>query len=303
MEIWTGEYVCLKASRSVRDGIGERGRTRRVDNLASFAQPSAIEDSISRRAEGTSGLRVPLEITFVIVVRGGVTPATLSEVPPQLVGGRWAKRIRKLLLPCPLVRGLGFAKVARDPQAQRPTTERSEQFGMAQEERSEVHGRRTRDEIAEDVLASLVNDADGELVGKKADASSDTITEGNVREIFLVQASPQKPAEVRQLVALACQPRHARGAQDCVKDHHPLDGHSNRSRLPEPAMWLSNSVVERAMMQVKDASPLVGTGIGGRELPLDKESEEVRRVLSVGNTGESAVVPVHADSGVQHDRD
>ena len=40
----------------------------------------------------------------MIVVRGTVTPATLSEVPPQLVGGRWAKRIRKLLLPCPLVR-------------------------------------------------------------------------------------------------------------------------------------------------------------------------------------------------------
>ena len=139
--------------------------------LRSFAQPGAIEDAISRCAEGTSGLRVPLEIAFVIVVRGSVTPATLSEVPPQLVGGRWAKRIRKLLLPCPLVRGPGFAKVARDPQAQRPTTERSEQFGMAQEERSEVHGRGTRDEVAEDVLASLVNDADGELVGKEADAS------------------------------------------------------------------------------------------------------------------------------------
>ena len=48
---------------------------------------------------------------------------------------------------------------------------------MAQEKRSEVHGRRTRDEVAEDVLASLVNDADGELVGKKADASSDTVAE------------------------------------------------------------------------------------------------------------------------------
>jgi hypothetical protein len=68
-------------------------------------------------------------------------------------------------------------------------------------------------------------------------------------------------------------------------------------------MWLSYGLVERAMMQVKDAGPLVGTGIGRRELPLDKGREEVGRVLSVGNAGESAVVPVHADSGVQHDRD
>ena len=68
-------------------------------------------------------------------------------------------------------------------------------------------------------------------------------------------------------------------------------------------MWLSNGVVQRALMQVKDAGLLVGTGIGGRELPLDKGSEEVRRVLSVSNAGEGAVVAVHADSGVQHDRD
>ena len=32
VEIWTREYVCLKASRSARDGIGECGRTRRVDD-------------------------------------------------------------------------------------------------------------------------------------------------------------------------------------------------------------------------------------------------------------------------------
>ena len=87
MEIWTREDVCLKASRSARDGIGKRGRTRRVDDPGSFAQPGAIQDSISRCAEGTSGLRVTFEIAFVTVVRGTAASASLYEVPPQLVGG------------------------------------------------------------------------------------------------------------------------------------------------------------------------------------------------------------------------
>ena len=143
---------------------------------------------------------------------------------------------------------------------------------MAQEERSEVHGRGTRDEVAEDVLASLVNDADWELVGKIADACSDTVAEGDVGKFFLVQASPQKPAEVRQLVTLACQPGHARGAQDRIKDHHPLDGHSNRGWLPEPAMWLSTiacstKVAARADMRFDtNAAGQVGGVKGKRPL-------------------------------------
>ena len=107
VEIWTGEDACDSKRPAPRvmasASAGELAASNDPASFAQLAQLSAIEDSISRCAEGTSGLRVRSEIAFVIVVRGRVTPATLSGVPPQLVGGTWAKRIRKHLLPCPVI--------------------------------------------------------------------------------------------------------------------------------------------------------------------------------------------------------
>ena len=138
----------LKASCTAGDGVRRHRGTRRIDDPALLAPPSAIEDAISRCAEGRVG---PARTTCDRIrdrrVGRTVTSATLSESHPQLVGGRWPKEVQRRSC----FHAHSYAALASrkwpGPTGAASNDRALEQFGMAQENATEVHGRGTRDEF------------------------------------------------------------------------------------------------------------------------------------------------------------
>src|SRR5262245_61924356 len=104
-------------------------------------------------------------------------------------------------------------------------------------------------------------DADGHLVGEEPDRARWRIAKDQTWQIVAPERGAEQLREVSQLLPLGREPHEFRARQDGVEHHQPLDGSANRSRLSMAIMGLPNRLIERAMLQVKDADAPMGIRI------------------------------------------
>src|SRR5712691_11161418 len=93
-----------------------------------------------------------------------------------------------------------------------------------------------------------------ELVRKVSDRVVVALTEDEMRVLVLLQTSFQQAEdEVRELVLLGPEPGVVCVRQDGIQNHQPFDHSAERGRLAMPVVGLANGLVERLVLNMKEA--------------------------------------------------
>ncbi len=127
--------------------------------------------------------------------------------------------------------------------------------------------------------------------------------EPELRQPLHGERRPKRPHEVRPLVLLGRQPGEGGLLEHRVEHHQPLDGASHGERLAEAAVGLADGGVQPPVVDVIEPRLPMRGRVRGGNAPLDQAREEIAGVVAVNDPREGAVLPHHADTGVQHHGD
>ena len=122
---------------------------------------------------------------------------------------------------------------------------------MPQQEQPEVHRRRARHEVDEDVGVRVRLHPDRQLVREVAHRLLGAVAEQQMRVVPMLQTIPEVPDEVTTLVHRGAEPGELAIVEHGIEEHHALDHASLCGGLPEAVVGLADGRPERLVVDVK----------------------------------------------------